>query len=119
MRGVVPSSGLLIQFNCPNWSDVGTSSDLPSGLQCVDGLQRYTAVKRFLDGEIKAFGLNCIDFAGSSFDPGRFRMRVAVLDFTSRADLIKHYLSINAGGTPHSSEEIERVRALLIEAELA
>lgn len=113
MRGVVPSSGYLIQFNCPTWGEHRSATDLPDGLQCVDGLQRYTAITRFARGEVKAFGLTADDFAGTQFDLKRFRMTVAVHDFTSRSDLLNHYLSINAGGTPHSAEEIERVRGLL------
>ncbi len=116
LRGVVSSSGFLIQFNCASWSDDCTGSDLPAGFQCVDGLQRYTAVTRFVCGEIKPFGLAASDLAGTVFSPKRFHMKVAVHDFTKRADLLEHYLSINAGGTPHSSAEIERVRVLLEQA---
>lgn len=35
LRGVVPASSLLIQFNCPEFSDDGSDSDLPDGLQYV------------------------------------------------------------------------------------
>ena len=42
----------------------------------------------------------------------RFRFRVAVFSFQTRADLLQHYIDFNAGGTPHPPEEIERVRAL-------
>jgi len=40
---------------------------------------------------------------------------VAIHGFTKRSDLLNHYLSINSGGTPHSAEELDRVRALLAE----
>lgn len=112
IRGVVPSSGYLIQFNCANWKLDGTPTDLPDGFQCVDGLQRYTAITRFMRDEIRAFGLLASDLMGTQFSPKRMRVRMAVLDFTERADLLDHYLAINSGGTPHSLEEIERVRAL-------
>ncbi|EJH4818704.1 hypothetical protein LDZ95_23610 [Pseudomonas aeruginosa] len=46
----------------------------------------------------------------------RIHMKIAIHDFTRRADLLDHYLSINAGGTPHSADEIERVRGLLAQA---
>lgn len=113
MRGVVASSGCLLQFNCPNWSRDTPDTDLPNGLQCVDGLQRYTAVTRFVRGELKPFGLSAADLVGTKYDPKSLTMKVAVHDFTKRSDLLEHYLSINAGGTPHSAEEIARVRALL------
>ncbi|MEN1450680.1 hypothetical protein, partial [Pseudomonas aeruginosa] len=46
----------------------------------------------------------------------RIHMKIAIHDFTRRADLLDNYLSINAGGTPHSADEIERVRGLLAQA---
>lgn len=117
LRGVVSSSGFLVQFNCPNWNDDAYSGDLPRGFQCVDGLQRITAVLEFLKGDVRPFGLTVEDLAGSSFAiKTRFRFRVAVHDFTLRADLLQHYLDLNAGGTPHSQEEIERVSKLRDEA---
>jgi len=116
LRGVVAASGYLLQFNCADFSDEGADSDLPSGLQCVDGLQRYTAVTEFVKGNIKPFGLAADELAGTCFSPKRMYMKIAIHDFTRRADLLEHYLALNAGGTPHSAEEIERVRGLLAEA---
>ena len=40
-----------------------------------------------------------------------FRMRIAKLP--TRREMIEWYLMINAGGTPHTGEELQRVRALL------
>lgn len=116
LRGVVSASGYLLQFNCAEFSDAGTESDLPPGLQCVDGLQRYTAVTEYIKGNVKPFGLSADELACTRFSPKRMYMKVAIHDFTRRADLLEHYLALNAGGTPHSAEEIERVRALLAEA---
>lgn len=113
LRGIVPSSGYLIQFNCPFWGDYRGETDLPNGLQCVDGLQRYTAITRFVRGEVKAFGLTASEFAGTQFDPKRMRMSVAVHNFTTREELLAFYLAVNSGGSQHSEEEIERVRGLL------
>jgi|TARA_Y100001934_G_scaffold283268_1_gene401675 hypothetical protein len=114
LRGVVGSDGFLIQFNCPDWSELlNVETDLPAGLQCVDGLQRYTAVTEFIKGNVKPFGLTADVLKNTQFSPKRFHMKVAIHSFTRRADLLEHYLSINAGGTPHSANEIERVRGLL------
>jgi len=112
LRGVVSSSGFLIQFNCPNWDSDNFVGDLPRGLQCIDGLQRITAVMDFLAGTVRPFGLTTDDLAGSSFSIGGYRFRVAIHNFTWRADLLQHYLDLNTGGTPHSADEIERVRQL-------
>lgn len=113
LRGVVSSSGFLIQFNCPNWDIDSYKGDLPSGFQCIDGLQRLTAVFGFLAGNVRPFSLTPDDLVRSSFMiKSSYRFRFAVHNFTRRADLLQHYLDLNAGGTPHTQEEIERVRKM-------
>lgn len=112
IRGVVPSSGYLVQFNCPNWNLDDVETDLPPGLQCVDGLQRFTAVTKFMRGELKAFGMTFEEFEGTMFSTRRMTFRIAMLDFTKRVDLLEHYLAFNSAGIVHSTEEIERVTKL-------
>lgn len=116
MRGVVASNSFLIQLNCPNWNQENAGSDLPAGFQCLDGLQRFTAVSEFVKGNVKPFGLTASEFNGTQVVANKLHMKVAVHDFKTRADLLDHYLAINAGGTPHSSDEIEHVRGLLLTA---
>jgi uncharacterized protein with ParB-like and HNH nuclease domain len=113
LRGVISTSGFVIQFNCPNWDDHNYVGELPRGFQCIDGLQRITAVKGFIEGTVKPFGLTVTDLDTSAFTiKTRYRFRVAIHNFTNKADLLKHYLDLNAGGTPHSAQEIERVTAM-------
>lgn len=119
LRQIVASSGLIIQFNCPHFEEHSYAGDLPREMQILDGLQRLTAVRAFMAGRIHAFGMPISGFANSSFDAARrtmFRLRFAVHTFPTRRELLSHYLALNAGGTPHASSEIERVRALLAEA---
>jgi Protein of unknown function DUF262 len=115
LRRVVPESGFVIQFNCPNWNSLETQTDLPLGVQCVDGLQRLTAIRLFLRGDILPFGLSVTDLDGSAFASRRgiYRIRIAMHNFTKKADLLKHYLDLNSGGTPHSQEELRRVKSML------
>lgn len=114
MKGAVPTSGRLLQFNCPDWNDSAQGdSDLPAGLQCLDGLQRFTAVQRFLADEIRPFGLPLSEFMGTAYSPKRYRFRLAVFGYRTRREVLEHYLDYNAGGTPHSTHEIARVRGLL------
>jgi hypothetical protein len=115
LRGALPSSALLIQFNCPHWNDDHVPTDLPYEVQCVDGLQRITAIRRFLKSEIRAFGMVVDDFSGTRFDINRsfFAVKFAMHDFKTRAELLQYYLDLNDGGTPHTREEIDRVRGLL------
>ena len=42
---------------------------------------------------------------------------IKMYDFQDRKDLLKFYLDINGGGTPHSKEELDRVRGLMIKAD--
>lgn len=113
------SAPVRILFNCPGWSrssrGSGGPGDIPENtFQCIDGLQRLTAVRKFMAGEFTVFGgLSAQDLKGSPFDLGRYRLQMAVYEFTSRADLLGFYLRLNEGGTPHSPEELARVRELL------
>jgi hypothetical protein len=124
MRGAVASSGLVIQLNCPNFDGLTTPSpkrDLPDGVQCVDGLQRLTAVRLFMDGKVSAFGMTKDEFRGSEFDPTRmtFRLKFAVFSFERKVELLDHYLALNAGGTPHPASEIARVTGMRNELAMA
>jgi len=64
-------------------------------------------------GNVKPFGLTAEQLMGTPFSVKKFYVKIAVHDFTSREQLLTQYLDLNAGGTPHSAEEIERVRGLL------
>lgn len=110
-----------ILFNCPGWTlSKGTEGDIPENtFYCIDGLQRLTAVRKFMAGEVKVFGgMVAEDLRGSPFDPFRmtYRIQVGIYEFTSRAELLLFYLQLNSGGTAHTPQEIERVRGLLAQA---
>lgn len=114
LRGWAPT---LIKFNCPSWQAASAkkaAGDLPlADMVCVDGLQRLTAVLRFMADDLVVFGrLRASDLKGTSFDPARFRLQFEVFELKTRADLLTFYIDLNAGGVVHSDEEIERVRAL-------
>ncbi|RQP93656.1 DUF262 domain-containing protein [Burkholderia stagnalis] len=118
IRGSAPRS---ILFNCPGWNREKEPGDIPSHtFQCVDGLQRLTAVRKFMDGELRVFGgVSAADLKRSPFDPSRYTLKVAVYEFSNRADLLQFYLDLNSGGTIHGPKEIDRVRKLLQAAESA
>ncbi len=100
-------SGRNILTNCPGWNR-GKSGPMV----LVDGKQRLTAVMAFLDDEIPAFGhlysqyTDKLDLIDHSF-------RWHVNDLKTRAEVLTWYLELNAGGTPHTDEELTRVRGLL------
>ena len=111
-----------ILFNCPGWSrsteSAGAMGDIPENtMQCIDGLQRLTAVRKFMAGEFTVFGgLEAQDLKGTPFDLVRYRLQMAVYEFKSRADLLQFYLHLNEGGTPHGPQELARVREMLVVA---
>lgn len=115
LRGIIPSSGLVIQWNCPTWDDYHYKGPMFKGFQCIDGLQRLTAVRLFVLGKIKPFGLSLDDLKGTNFDARRclWHLKFAVYGLTKRKDLLSHYLDLNTGGTDHTEEEINRVKQLL------
>lgn len=113
IRGCAPAR---ILFNCPGWLGAvdGKGGDIAlQSLQCIDGLQRLTAMVKFVKGELAVFGgRTASDFDASPFDTARLRIQVAMFEFAQRADLLQFYLDLNAGGTVHSRQELDRVAAL-------
>jgi hypothetical protein len=74
----------------------------------VDGLQRTTAVRRFLKGEFKVFGRTAEEYNMAFLD-----FRVHMLKVKSEKEAMELYLALNGTGTPHTMEELNRVRTML------
>lgn len=117
-RGTVPSSLLCITFNSAYWESQ-EPCELPREIQILDGLQRLTAVRAYVRGEIQPFEVTKEDMDANGFHANRvaYRLRFQVLTFRARKELLQYYLDMNAGGVVHSDSEIERVRGLLAAAE--
>ncbi|MES2170545.1 MAG: DUF262 domain-containing protein [Actinomycetota bacterium] len=99
--------GKLLSFNRSGW--LGSGPDGP--YQIIDGLQRLTTARMFMHDEVTAFGQPLSKFIG------RLRLHVGfkwrVYELPNRAAVLGYYLAMNAGGTPHPADEIERVRKML------
>ncbi len=97
----------LIMFNCVGWMN-----DFRGPFVLVDGKQRLEAVLKFLRNELSIFnGYFMKDFE----DPGRLSRVDFVFminDLPTRADVLQWYIDINVGGTVHTQDEIDRVKAL-------
>ena len=107
-----PQSGREIYLNHPNW--MGT---FKGDFVLVDGKQRLNAALRFCRNEIPAFGLLRREFTGLRPDqiPSSASFSINIAKLKTKADVLKWYLDFNAGGTPHTQEEIDKVRSLLKE----
>lgn len=79
---------------------------------CVDGLQRITAAQRFIHNEIKVFDSYYEEFQDSIrlLDACMF---LNVNDLKFEKEVLQWYIDMNAGGTPHTAEEIFRVKKLI------
>lgn len=102
-------SGRVLYWNHPNWM-----GSFEGALTLVDGKQRLEAVRSFLRDEVSVFGghkASDLERRFLSICHADFRMRIAKL--RTRKEVLSWYLMINAGGTPHTTEELDRVRGLL------
>jgi hypothetical protein len=104
--------GKEVWFNYPGWD--GPDHIDNARMVCVDGLQRITAVNRFNNNEIKAFGRYKSDYYGV-LGVNDYTFDIYVNDIIEERDVIEWYLEMNSGGTPHSAEELDRVRKLIKE----
>lgn len=97
----------LVIINAPRWEKDGYV-----GATLVDGKQRLEAIRAFMRDELRIFGGHRLsDFTGHlRLIQGRLKWRVVALE--TEAEVLDLYLAINAGGTPHTAEELARVRAL-------
>lgn len=107
------NSGKDLYFNCPSWLRVNYTGEY-NDFVCVDGLQRITAIRRFLNNEIEVFGQHYVDF-GDRTDMVHHSMIVHVNDLKTKREVLQWYIEMNDGGTPHTQAEIERVRKMMEE----
>ena len=98
---------IQIIFNMPGW--MSSKWNYNANMVCVDGLQRLTACLRFLRNEIPAYGTYYKDYSGVM----QGGLQFIVGSFSNKADVLQWYLQINAKGTPHTDEEIQKVQKML------
>lgn len=106
-------TGRTLYFNNPSWHRSKPVTGY-NDFVCVDGLQRITAIQRFMNNEIPAFGLLYSEFEGET-DLIRHSMAININDLKTKKEVLQWYVQMNSGGTPHSSEEIARVKKLMEE----
>lgn len=113
-------SGRNLYFNHPGWM-----GSWKGDMVCVDGLQRITAAMKFAQNKLPVFGgyfLEDIQVSDVKFESPeelqrfifhRIIFNIHVHNLKTEAEVIQWYLDFNSGGTPHTEEELDRVRKLL------
>lgn len=107
------TSGLDIYTNCPNWQH-GSLGPHKSAewFVLVDGKQRLDAALGFLNNEFQVFGAYFREYTDKPrITTCNFRWHVNTLQ--TRAECLQWYLDLNSGGTVHSQDELDKVRALI------
>jgi uncharacterized protein with ParB-like and HNH nuclease domain len=92
-------------------NQAGWMNDFRGEFVCVDGLQRITAILKFLYDELKVFGSKYSEYK-DKLRP-LVTVKLHVNDLETRAEVLQWYLELNGGGTPHSKDELARVAGLL------
>lgn len=103
-------SGRELWFNCPDWMG---SVRVLNEYVLVDGKQRLDAALGFLNNEFPIFGGNYRrDFTGvlRMCGPG-FVWNINTLK--TRDECLQWYVDLNRGGTVHTEDEINKVKALM------
>lgn len=104
-------TGKVVYLNHSGWNSGGLANK--GEFVCVDGLQRITAIKRFIHNEIKVFGYYFNEFEGSlRMMQG---MKININDLQTKKEVLQWYIEMNENSTPHTKEEINRVKKLLEE----
>jgi hypothetical protein len=103
-------TGKDLYFNHPGWM-----GNWQGDFVCVDGLQRLTALLKFFKNKVPIFdGHFYKDFEDKlGID---IAMTFHVNNLKTRKEVLTWYYQFNAAGTPHTKEELDKVRAM-IEAE--
>lgn len=96
----------ILYFNCSSWM-----GNFNTPVELVDGKQRLEAARKFLRNELPVFGHLFEEYS----DQLGFRADFVfvVNDLKTRAEVLQWYLDLNEGGVVHTSEELDKVRALL------
>lgn len=105
-----------IRFNSPAFGGATHEkrSDLPETMVIVDGKQRLTAIREFIDNKIAVFGGVYL----KDFDEPRVLLLKTDISYSvnklqTRKELLQWYLEMNEGQIAHTKEELDRVRGLL------
>ena len=105
-------SNRVLYFNHPGWMTDFNHHEGYNEFVCVDGLQRITAIQRFINNEIPVFG----QYYYKDFEdrlPLDIDVRVNINNLQTKKAVLQWYVDINTGGTPHTNTEIQKVQDMI------
>jgi hypothetical protein len=105
-------SSRQLQFNHANWHTILTPR-VDDNFVLVDGKQRLEAVRKFLRNELEAFGCKLHDFSDKLPAMCGPDFVFHVNSLPTKSEVLRWYLQLNSGGVVRTSEELDKVRALL------
>lgn len=97
------------------WQPSEEQEDVGVRHELIDGKQRMTALLDWWHGRIPATidGRDIWVHETDRQANHRLTIKWMFVRLANRVDVLRFYLRLNGGGTPHSPEELARVRALL------
>lgn len=102
-----------IYFNCPNWDSYEGETEFEKTIQCIDGQQRLSAIKDFMEEKIEVFGFKKSDW----LDAGNVMVKININSLKTKKEVLSWYIQLNSAGTPHTAEEIKKATKLLNDEE--
>lgn len=100
-----PTKRQILYFNISDWGN--------EDMVLVDGLQRLTALRLFLSDRLEVYGKKFTEFEDHKIFNGKYFIEFNVNNLQTRKEVLKWYIEINKGGTPHTDEELDRVSSML------
>lgn len=102
------TTGRVFYLNHPNWM-----GNFKGDFVLVDGLQRYTALTKFLNNQLPVFGDNFFKDITPSFFVNDVYFKININNLKTRKEVLSWYVEMNSGGVVHTEEEINRVIDLM------
>lgn len=102
------TTGITVYLNHPGWM-----GSFKGGMVCVDGLQRITAIQKFVSNELKVYGHYFNEFEGNPPCLTKCSVQINVNNLKTRKEVLQWYLELNSGGTVHTKEELDKVKVLM------
>lgn len=107
------TTGRDVYFNCSSFQ-----GEYNTPIYCVDGLQRLTTAIEFMDNKIPIFGGHFLsDFEDKINRVNNICFNINVLKVNNKAELLKVYIDMNSGGSPHNPTEIARIEKMMAETD--